>query len=231
MKLLINKLFLATILMLTVAVTILPACSKNSTVTVTASPAKIQPTETNPIVVDPVNREVRIAARVNGVAFTQPTWHTVVYTGGKATGAALFQAFVSPDIFYPTLTYFGGVPGNNMPQPPAVYAGTYVQGSNISLSVTWEGAPKTYNLIEVVKDPGTKGLQMKFGGNAAANAAAGTGCITCFYSCPFGLTSNSTYNGEDNAAQAKAGQGGFLGNSTVLPKDGTIVVLTYKITA
>jgi hypothetical protein len=180
-------------------------------------------------VVDPVNREVRIAAKVNGVVFTQPTWHAVVYTGGKAAGASLFQAFISPDIFYPALTYFGGVPGDNMPADD--YAGTYVKGSNISITVTWDGAPKSYNLIDVVKDPGTKGIQMKFGGNYTRNLANGTGCLTCFYSCPFGLTSNSTYNGNDNAAQAKAGQGGFLGNSSILPKDGTIVVLTYKVTA
>ena len=232
MKLLHRKWLLAAVLGLTLAVTMLPACSASKTVTVNgAVSGTVQPTEANPIVFDPANQELRLAAKVNGVAFTQPTWHTVVYTGGKAAGAALFQAFATPDMFYSFLTYFSGVPGNNMPQPPANYADTYVQGSNVSISVTWEGAAKTYSLNDVVKNPGTKAIQMKFGGNLTANQAAGTGCIACFYSCPFGIASNASYNGTDNAAQAKAGQGGFLGNSSVLPKDGTFVVLTFKVTA
>lgn len=229
MKLIHSKWLLTATLALALALTVLPACAKNTTVTVTSSGA-VQPTEANPIVFDPANQELRLAAKVNGVAFTQPTWHAVVYTGGKAAGASLFQAFATPDMFYSFLTYFGGVPGNNMPAPSANYNDTYVQGSNISITVTWAGAPKTYNLIEVVKDPGTKGIQMKFGGNLATNQSAGTGCIACFYSCPIGIVSNASYDGTDNAAQAKAGQGGFLGNSSVLPADGTIVVLTFKVT-
>ncbi|MGA3094453.1 MAG: YdjY domain-containing protein [Dehalococcoidales bacterium] len=229
MKLVHSKWLLTAALALTLAVTVLPACAKNTTVTVVSSGA-VQPTEANPIVFDPANQELRLAAKVNGVAFTQPTWHAVVYTGGGAAGAALFQAFATPDMFYSFLTYFGGVPGNNMPAPSANYADTYVQGSNISITVTWAGAPKTYNLNDVVKNPGTKAIQMKFGGNLAVNQSAGTGCLACFYSCPIGIVSNASYEGTDNAAQAKAGQGGFLGDNTILPPDGTIVVLTFKVT-
>jgi hypothetical protein len=239
MKFVQSKWILTAVLALTLAVTVLPACSKadtvtvaggQSTVTVTAT-GDVQPTEANPVVFDPAKQELRLAAKVNGVAFTQPTWHAVVYTGGSAAGASLFQAFITPDMLYAFLTYFGGVPGNNMPSPTANYNDTYVQGSNISISVTWAGASKTYALSDVVKNPGTKTMQMKFGGNLAVNQGAGTGCLACFYSCPIGIVSNASYDGTDNAAQAKAGQGGFLGNSSVLPKDGTIVVLTFKVTA
>jgi hypothetical protein len=232
MKFIQSKWLLTAVLGLTLAVIMLPACAANKTVTVTGTASStVQPTEANPIVFDPANQELRLAAQVNGVSFTQPTWHAVVYTGGKAAGAALFQAFATPDMFYSFLTYFGGVPGNNMPQPPANYNDTYVQGSNISISVNWAGASKPYSLSDVVKNPGTKAIQMKFGGNLAANQGVGTGCIACFYSCPFGIVSNASYDGTDNAAQAKAGQGGFLGNSAVLPANGTIVVLTFKVTA
>ncbi len=227
MKLTRNKWLLTSVLALTLAVTILPACAKNTTVTVAGTGAN-QPTEANPIVFDPANQELRLAAKVNGVAFTQPTWHAVVYTGGKAAGAALFQAFATPDMFYSFLTYFGGVPGNNMPAPPANYNDTYVQGSNVSITVTWSGAAKTYNLNDVVKNPASKAIQMKFGGNLANNQGAGTGCLACFYSCPFGIISNASYNGTDLKGQSTAG---FLGNSSVLPKDGSIVVITFKVTA
>jgi len=214
------------------ATTTNPLVTTTVTTTITASATKVPPTETNPIVIDPVNREIRIAAKVNGTVFSQPTWHAVVYTGGSAAGSSLFQAFVSPDIFYAALTYFGGTPGNNMTS--ANMATTYVQGSNISITVNWAGASKTYNLIDVVKDPdgaSGKGVQMKFGGNLAANQSAGTGCISCFYSCPIGIVSNANYNSTDMARQKTAGQAGFLGNKDVLPADGTAVVLTYRVTS
>jgi hypothetical protein len=241
-----KMLVLASALLLVLLTTLVPGCSAaTSTVTtgtvstitktVTAAAAgAVQPTETNPIVIDPVNREIRIAAKVNGTVFTQPTWHAVVYTGGSAAGASLFQSFANPDLFFAALTYFGGVPGNNMPAPTADYSTTYVKGSDVSISVTWAGAPKTYNLIDVVKDPdgaSGKGIQMKFGGNLAVNQGAGTGCLSCFYSCPIGITSNSVYDGADMARQKTAGQAGFLGNSSILPANGTIVVLTYKVTS
>ncbi len=236
MKLVQNKWLLTAALALVLVVTILPACSKSDTVTVTGANATVtvtatgdvQPTEANPVVFDPAKQELRLAAKVNGVAFTQPTWHAVVYTGGKAAGAALFQAFITPDQFYAFLTYFGGIPGNNMPAPTDNYNDTYVKGSNVSISVTWAGAAKTYALNDVVKNPATKAIQMKFGGNLAVNQGAGTGCIACFYSCPIGIVSNASYNGTDLKGQSTAG---FLGNSTILPKDGSIVVLTFKVTA
>jgi hypothetical protein len=226
--------FLAGVLALTLSVTLLPACAQNTTVTVTGTSSEIQPTETNPIVFDPVNQEVRIAAEINGVAFTQPTWNAIVYTGGSMAGVALFKTFATPDMVYPMLTYFGGVPGNNVPLTN--YDSTYAQGSNISITVTWAGAPQTYNLIDVVKDPSAtssssgKGIQMVFSGNLALNEANGTGCISCFYSCPLAIVSNAAQDGDDYNAESKAGQAGFLGNSAILPPSGTIVVLTYKVT-
>jgi hypothetical protein len=132
MKFVQSKWILTAVLALTLAVTVLPACSKadtvtvaggQSTVTVTAT-GDVQPTEANPVVFDPAKQELRLAAKVNGVAFTQPTWHAVVYTGGSAAGASLFQAFITPDMLYAFLTYFGGVPGNNMPSPTANYNDT-----------------------------------------------------------------------------------------------------------
>jgi hypothetical protein len=236
----INKIMpvLALVLLLSVSMfgcstaTSLTSPNTVSTTMTPAAVANVQPTETNPIVIDPVNREIRIAAKVNGTVFTQPTWHAVVYSGGKAAGASLFQAFISPDIFYSALTYFGGSPGNNM--TTTNMNNTYVQGSDISITVTWNGAPKAYNLIDVVKDPdgaNGKGIKMKFGGNLATNDSAGTGCISCFYSCPIGITSNSVYNNGDMTRQGAAGQAGFLGNQNVLPANGTIVVLTYKVTS
>ncbi len=189
-----------------------------------------QPTAFSPIVIDKQAGEIRIAARVNGKAFTDPTWHGVVYEKGKNAGVAVFQSYVSPNLVHDSLKFSGGEPGNNMPAKD--YSAMYVKGSDIDVSVTWEGAPKTYSLIEVLKDPdgqSGKGIQTKFGGNYERIDTAGTGCETCFYSCPVGITSNSAYNGDDFARQKSAGQAGFLGNKDVLPPAGTDVVIIYRV--
>jgi hypothetical protein len=234
-----NILTLAAVLVLALAPVAAPACSSTTTVTAaaqtvtvtstaTVAPTKVMPSETNPLVIDPVNREIRIAGKVNGVGFTQPSWHILVYTGGKAAGSSPFLSYVNPAIFFNALSYFGGVPGNNM--PVTNYASLTVKGSAVDMYVTWEGASKTYKLSEVTKNPGTKDVALRFGGNYDQNAAAGTGCLACYYSCPFGIVSNSAYNGDDNAAQGKTGQGGVLLDKSVLPADGTPVTLIFKVT-
>ncbi len=232
MKSLSKKWILGISLFVIISSLFLSACSESvSTKTVAGdSGAKVMPTESNPIVIDPLNRETRIAAKVNGSTFTSPTWHAIVYTSGKAAGASVFQAYASPQFFYDAMKYFGGTPGDNMPMEN--YSSTYVKGSDIDIYVTWNGAPKTYTLAEVLKDPdgvNGKDIKIKFGGNQDRIESGGTGCITCLYSCPMGVSSNSAYNGDDFARQKTAGQAGFLANKDVLPADGTPVVLIFKV--
>lgn len=233
MKLFKNKLVLA-LALLAIMVTFLPACSQSSPAPAASSlaPASAagQPTASNPIVIDKQAGELRLAAFVNAKAFTEPTWHAVVYEKSKVADASLFEAYISPDVFHDALKFLGGTPGNNLPMTN--YSSMYIQGSDVSVSVTWPGASKTYSLIDVVKDPDGakgKGITTKFGGNYDRIESGSTGCITCFYSCPMGITSNAAYNGDDFAHQKTAGQAGFLGNKDVLPASGSLVVLTYKV--
>lgn len=232
MKLLVNKSVVAvagTFIILGIAAL---ACAPQNALAPVAPQSAIQgqPTALNPIVIDKQAGEIRIAARVNGKAFTEPTWHAVAYEKGKNAGVAVFQSYVSPNLVHDSLKFSGGEPGNNLPMKD--YNAMYVKGSEVDVSVTWAGASKTYSLIEVVKDPdgqNGKGIQAKFGGNYERIDTAGTGCETCFYSCPVGITSNSAYNGDDFSRQKSAGQAGFLGNKVVLPAAGTDVVIIYKV--
>jgi len=211
------------------------ACSSNATTgpsTTPAAAAEGQPTATNPIVIDKKAGEVRIAARVNAKALTTPTWHAVVYEKGKVSGDAVFQSYVSPNLVHAALKYMGGQPGDNLPMKD--YNSLRTEGTAISIFVTWSGASKVYSLQDVVKDPaGASGkpIQARFGGNYDRIDSAGTGCETCFYSCPVGITSNAAYNGDDFARQKSAGTAGFTGNSTILPAPGTDVVIIYKVQA
>jgi len=226
-----SLLIVASLLAVTSSIFVSACAEGTSTKTVASQPGgKVMPTEANPIVIDPANRELRIAAKVNGATFTTPTWHAVVYTSGQAAGDSVFQSYASPQFFYDAMKYFGGKPGNNMPMDN--YSSTHVEGSGIDVSVTWDGAPKTYSLGEVLKDPdGANGkpINIKFGGNYDRIESGGTGCITCLYSCPMGVSSNAAYDGDDFARQKAAGQAGFLANKAILPADGTPVVITFKV--
>lgn len=231
MKLPGNRIALA-IVLLAVMVPAAFACTRQTTNNATTTQVAFsgQPTPSNPIVIDKQAGEIRIAARVNGKAFTDPTWHAVVYEKGKFARLAIFQSYVSPAVMHDSLKSFGGEPGNNLPMKE--YSSMYIKGSDVDVSVTWAGAPKIYSLMDVVIDPdgqNGKGIQAKFGGNYDRIESAGTGCETCLYSCPVGITSNSAYNGDDYVRHGKAGQAGFLSNKEMLPKDGTNVVIIYKL--
>lgn len=232
MKLLKKRPALAVILILTILGIAASACTRSTAPAPAAQQISTQgqPTISSPIVIDRQAGEIRIAARVNGKAFTDPTWHAVVWEKGKFAKLAVFQSLVSPNVIYDSLKDFGGEPGNNLPMKD--YGSMYIKGSNVDVSVTWAGAPKTYSLTEVVKDPdgqNGKGIQSKFGGNFERIETAGTGCETCLYSCPVGITSNSVYNGEDFIRHGKGGQAGFLGNKDILPPAGKDVIIIYKM--
>jgi hypothetical protein len=110
MKFVQSKWILTAVLALTLAVTVLPACSKadtvtvaggQSTVTVTAT-GDVQPTEANPVVFDPAKQELRLAAKVNGVAFTQRFPHLFWRRSGKQYAVAYrqLQRYICPGLQY-----------------------------------------------------------------------------------------------------------------------------------
>ncbi|MEI8172691.1 MAG: YdjY domain-containing protein [Deltaproteobacteria bacterium] len=182
-------------------------------------------TKDNPIRVNMKEKSVTVLAEVNGKYLVQPTRHGVVFSGGKFGDKSVFKSFVSPKDFYQGLIKIGSKPGENMTMENKEK--TFVQGDLLDVTVSWDGAGKaSYKLDEVIVDSNKKPFQVRFGGNLKNALKLNTGCLLCLDSCPVGITSNASYT---HGAVEKRNEVTFKGNQSVLPPDGTLVVIKVKV--
>jgi ferredoxin len=181
-------------------------------------------TPNHPITYDKTAKTVSFLAEVNGKYLYQPTRHFAVFEGGSNGDKAILRAFARPESFYKALMAIGSVPGNNMTLKNKEV--THVKGSPFAVSVTWQGAKKSYSIDQAVIDSNKKPILMRFGGNLAAARRIKTGCLLCLDSCPVGIVSNAQYT---YGAIEKRGEVTMKGNKDVLPADGTKVIVTLKL--
>ncbi len=184
------------------------------------------PTSDVPILVDVDGKTVKIYAEINAVYFDSSSWHCIVFKDMTNGDKALFRSHAEPLDLYDGLIDIGAQPGNNMNPtlPDSVKDTLHVQGDIIEIFVEWDGAPKTYSLTEVANDSIGNGIEIRFGGNKETQEAWETGCLTCWVSCPAGITSNAKYCSKDFSE----GKVNITGLSNMLPSDGTGVIVTYK---
>ncbi len=176
-------------------------------------------TKANPIMVDQVKETVSLLAEVNGKYLYAP----VVFEGGGNGNKSVFRALVNVEPFHTALVEIGAKAGENMTFNNKEK--THVQGNILLVTVTWEGAEREYDLDEVITDSNGKPLIMRFGGNLPAALKKRTGCLLCLDSCPVGIVSNFTYT---YGAVEKRGEVSFMGNSNLLPPNGSVVVIKLK---
>jgi ferredoxin len=180
-------------------------------------------TRENPISIDKEDGSVSFLAEVNGKYFFNPTRHAAIFKDGKYGDKSIFKGFTSPQAFHDALVEIGAKPGENMTMENKEK--TSVEGGEMVVTVTWEGAPKEYLLDEVVKDSNGKPIVVRFGGNLPMALEKNTGCLICLDSCPVGICSNATYT---YGAVEGRNEVGFTGNKDVLPPEGTLVVIKVK---
>lgn len=178
----------------------------------------------NPIKVDKEKGTITVLAQVNGKYFNQSTRHASVEQKGSNGAKSILTAYATPESFYNALIEIGAKAGENM--TPANAATTHVEGTPIKMEVTWEGANKTYDVNEIIKDSNGKKIDFRFGGNLQRAKEKNTGCLSCLDSCPVGIISNTTYT---YGAVETTGEVKFTGNTDVLPEDGTYVATIYSI--
>lgn len=178
----------------------------------------------NPIKLDMKTKTITVLCKVDGKYFHQPTRHASVFKDGTNGSKTIFVAYGKPKEFYEDLIKLGAKPGDNM--TPENAAKTKVEGTPIKMKVTWPGAPKVYDINEVVNDSNGNKIEFKFGGNLKRSQKMNTGCLSCLDSCPVGIISNSVYT---NGAVEKRHEVAFTGKEDVLPKDGTYVVTIYSL--
>jgi len=178
----------------------------------------------NPMVVDESAKTITVLAKVNGKYFTENTRHAVVFKDGRFGDKPVFIALANQNDFYQAMKKIGAKPGNNMTLKNGPE--THVEGDKIKIEVTWNGAPKSYDINEVITDSNGKQIDMRFGGNEATAKSFNTGCIACLDSCSVGIISNHTYT---HGAVEKRNEGVFHGNKDVLPPDGTFVAISFRV--
>ncbi|MBP1933153.1 YdjY domain-containing protein [Ammoniphilus resinae] len=190
--------------------------------TPTVAEEGVEVSQEHPLVIDKEAKTIKVYATVNGKYTVEPTRHGLNFSEGKYGDQALFTSFANPTNFHDAMVEIGGTPGNNLTPDTA---GQQIEGSDVDVTVTWDGAPKEFTMSEVVNDSTGKPIQYKFGGNRERSIEAFTGCLACFDSCPVGITSNSSHmQGEFANKEVE-----FRGNKDVLPADGTPVVVTFKL--
>jgi len=147
--------------------------------------------------------------------------------------AALLEADVTDRQVIEALEGLGAKPGNNLPMetweerknpkdpaPDMVIAGAAVE--------VLLGLPSRTDLIplaSVLTDSAGRGLQMRFGGNAANIPKWKSGCIVCLYSCPGSKVGNARYTVRDY----EKGVTRFRARPGVLPPDGTPVRVVLRL--
>jgi hypothetical protein len=184
--------------------------------------------EKTPMIVDKQAGEIRLLAVLQPKAFGKgwfkqlPGHHAVTWKGGKKADEALLATYTSDSEVYDAMISIGAKPGNNLTQ--AVWderkdedskaPETRVEGSPVDVLVWWEGLPEPLPLTELLKDPGTKGIDLRFGGNKALIPIWKSGCIVCLQSCPGAKISNHQYTIRDYVQ----GRATFTVNISTVPK-------------
>jgi hypothetical protein len=188
------------------------------------------------LIVRPPN-EVEFTAAVNARAFDSDRvmsgYHAVVWKGGRMAHAALLQADVSDAQILDALTKLGGRPGNNLPmevweerkKPKDPAADTVIAGSAVQIFLRLPSRADLIPLASVLEDSAGRGLDMRFGGNAANIPKWKSGCIVCLYSCPGSKVGNARYTVRDYTKDVTR----FRPKLGTLPPDGTHVGVVFRL--
>jgi hypothetical protein len=183
--------------------------------------------------------EVEFTATVNAKAFDSgwmmPGYHALVWKGGRMAHAALLQADVTDRQIIEALEGLGAKPGNNLPMeaweerknPKDPAPDTVIAGSEVEVLLGLPSRTDLIPLASALEDPAGRGLQMRFGGNAANIPKWKSGCIVCLYSCPGSKVGNARYTVRDY----EKGTTHFRSRPIVLPPDGTRVRVVLRLEA
>lgn len=196
--------------------------------------------EERPMVVEKEAGQIRLLAILQPAAFgkgwfTQlPGHHAVTWKGGKKADEALLVTFTSDAELFDAMVAIGAKPGNNLTQSVwderrnrnSKAPETRVEGSPVEVLVWWDGLPAPLTLARLLKDPGVKGVDLRFGGQKHLIPVWKSGCIVCLQSCPGAKISNHAYTIRDYVE----GRAMFTVNEAVVPagKRRAVVIIRLK---
>ena len=190
--------------------------------------SKEMPTQSNPIVVDKDNKEVRYLAQVNGIYFTEDTRHGIVYKGGSNGDKSVLTGLGDEKEFYQAMIDCGFKAGNNLTADDMADGsgeGKTIEGDKLEVTIEWDGQDAMP--IEKCFKPtklSARTADWRFGGNLDRAKAKNTGCVLCLDSCAVGICSDAAWPCNTTTATNTTW---FNGVESVLPADGTLVTVTF----
>lgn len=211
---------IVTVLLVASLVLSLAACTKK-----TPEAAK---TEAKVLVVDKAAKEIKMLCEVNGKYFTEPTRHGIVFEKGSNGEKSVLRGLADEKEFHQALLDIGAKAGNNLKaadMKAGADNGVAVAGDKLNAVVTWEGQDKEIPFADIIKASVEKPMDLRFGGNLESAKKNNTGCVLCLDSCATGITSDAavpTGSTQNNVVK-------FYGDESVLPKDGKVVTVTFRL--
>lgn len=186
------------------------------------------------VTVDTAKKTVTIKAKVNGKYFMSSTRHFMVDQNGFNKGTALLSSYCSPKDLYNGLVKAGGVSwskseGKSLSNGEKNTASNAENKNFSSIDVTVTYKDETHSLRECLttKRGGASApnINMVFTGNPKAAAKTPSGCMVCLDSCYIGIVANNAYG----MCVIDKGNPKVFGRSDILPSDGAIVDVTFRI--
>ncbi len=194
-----------------------------------ASDNSNNPTDSVPIVVDTNKKEVKYLAQVNGIYFTENTRHGIVYKGGSNGDKSVLTGLGDEKDFYQALIDCGFNAGNNLTADDMADGsgeGKTIEGDKLEITIEWDGQdPMPIEKCFKPTKLSARTADWRFGGNIDRAKAKNTGCVLCLDSCAVGIVSDAAWPCNTTTATNTTW---FNGVESVLPADGTKVIVTFK---
>jgi hypothetical protein len=160
-------------------------------------------------------------------------YHAIVWKGGRAGSDGLFVTEASDREILAALESLGARPSGNLPiesweerkhsENPA--PDMAIGGPPVEVLVRLPRRRDPVPLTSLLTDSAGRGLDMRFGGNAANIPVWKSGCVACLYSCPGSKIGNARYTERDFAKGATR----FRVKPGALPPDGTRVRIVLRL--
>jgi hypothetical protein len=147
--------------------------------------------------------------------------------------AALLRADVTDRQVLEALQSLGAVAGDNLPMAawekrkdlsdPA--PDTAIAGTPLEVLLRLPGRDDLVPLAAVLEDPAGRGLDFRFGGNAANIPRWKSGCIVCLYSCPGSKVGNARYTVRDYEGKVTR----FRVKPGSVPEEGARIGVVFRL--
>ena len=179
------------------------------------------------------NGDVTFHGTVNGDWLTDNTKgnttsrHFIIDSDGFNTGKSIITSYAPASEIYAKMIEAGFAAGDRDQEEFTLEEGeTLAEGEAIKVTLTWAGQEEPVDMKDavVLSDGSRPDIDIHFHGNYANFQKNYSGCVCCLDSCYVGITSNAKYG----FLNVEKDDPSILGDASVLPADGEVVMITFS---